>query len=217
MTMKIERAREVESRLRAALAKAGRREIGGMLMGEQVAPDHFRIVDFSVDAFSGSRTHFRRDPQVHRKTLDEFFDRTGRDYWRFNYLGEWHSHQSFSVYPSVEDIETMTDLVENGSSSITFAVLLILRRLLAHSVRKWPCTMADRARPPHHLVGKRRRSKWMCSIARSHASGHSSGRDRTQSPSVQFPSHWPPKNVAVRPRLSGKSCVFERSQQEQRI
>jgi hypothetical protein len=58
---------------------------------------------------SGSHTRFRRDPKTHQKTLDEFFERTGRDYQRFNYLGEWHSHPSFSVQPSVEDIETMTD------------------------------------------------------------------------------------------------------------
>lgn len=97
--MKVEQTPEVERRIRLALRKAGRREIGGMLMAEQLSPDHFRIVDFSVDSFSGSHTHFRRDPRVHRATLDKFFERTGRDYARFNYLGEWHSHPSFSVRP----------------------------------------------------------------------------------------------------------------------
>jgi [CysO sulfur-carrier protein]-S-L-cysteine hydrolase len=125
--MKIERALEIEPRLCAALRKAGRREIGGMLLAEQLGPGHFRIIDFSLDAFSGSHTRFRRDPKTHQKVLDEFFQRTGRDYQRFNYLGEWHSHPSFSVKPSLEDIETMTDIVENGNSAITFAVLLIVR------------------------------------------------------------------------------------------
>jgi integrative and conjugative element protein (TIGR02256 family) len=125
--MKIERAPEIKKRFRAALGKAGRLEIGGMLMAEQLAPDYFRIVDFSLDAFSGSHTRFRRDPHIHQKTLDGFFERTGCDYQRFNYLGEWHSHPSFSVHPSVEDIDTMTDIVESGSSTITFAVLLIVR------------------------------------------------------------------------------------------
>jgi hypothetical protein len=127
MKMKIERAPEIEKRFRAALGNAGDREIGGMLMAEQLAPDHFRIVDFSLDAFSGSHTHFRRDPRKHTKALDEFFRRTGHDFKCFNYLGEWHSHPSFSVHPSLEDIETMTDMVENGNSAITFAVLLIVR------------------------------------------------------------------------------------------
>lgn len=125
--MKIERAPEIEPRLRSALRKAGRREIGGMLMAEQLGTGHFRIVDFSLDAFSGSHTHFHRDPNTHQKTLDEFFQRTGRDYQRFNYLGEWHSHPSFSVDPSMEDIATMTTIVEDRHSAITFAILLIVR------------------------------------------------------------------------------------------
>jgi len=125
--MKVEQTPEVEQRIRLALRKAGRREIGGMLMAEQLSPDHFRIVDFSVDGFSGSHTLFRRDPQIHRATLDDFFDRTGRDYERFNYLGEWHSHPSFSVRPSAEDVATMTDIVQSPGSPITFAMLLIVR------------------------------------------------------------------------------------------
>jgi len=98
-----------------------------MLLAEQLKPDHFRIVDFSLDSFSGSHTGFQRDPETHQKTLDEFFRRTGQDFQRFNYLGEWHSHPSFSVQPSTQDINTMTEIVENQSSLITFAVLLIVR------------------------------------------------------------------------------------------
>jgi integrative and conjugative element protein (TIGR02256 family) len=125
--MKIERAPEVDPRLRTALRKAGQREIGGLLMAEQLSPAHFRIVDFSLDALSGAHTRFHRDPLTHQRALDEFFERTGWDFQRFNYLGEWHSHPSFSVLPSVEDIQTMTDIVESGNATITFAVLLIVR------------------------------------------------------------------------------------------
>jgi integrative and conjugative element protein (TIGR02256 family) len=125
--MRIELAPELEKRFRTALRGAGRREIGGMLMAEQLAPGKFRVVEFSLDSYSGSHTAFRRDPKMHQKTLDEFFQRTGRNFQRFNYLGEWHSHPSFSIHPSIEDIGTMTDIVENQSSEITFAVLLVMR------------------------------------------------------------------------------------------
>ena len=97
-----------------------------MLFAEQLAPAHFRIVDFSLNAYSGSDITFKRDPELHRQALDEFFCRTGNEFSRFNYLGEWHSHPSFSAHPSREDIATMTDLVENGEE-ITFAVLMIVR------------------------------------------------------------------------------------------
>jgi proteasome lid subunit RPN8/RPN11 len=125
--MRIELARDIEPRLSKELRKAGKREIGGMLLAEQLAPSRFRVVDFSIDSFSGSHTTFRRDPIAHRQTLDEFFQRTGKDFERFNYLGEWHSHPSFSVRPSIDDIRTMIELVEDRNSIINFAVLLIIR------------------------------------------------------------------------------------------
>jgi len=112
--------------MKALLAKADRREIGGVLMGEQMTAGCFKIVDFSVDAQTGSAAHFVRSPEHHAAVLDAFLDRTGRDYARFNYLGEWHSHPSYSTRPSLEDVHAMTDLV-TGERSIDFSVLLIAR------------------------------------------------------------------------------------------
>ncbi len=123
--MRIEVAGGIEGRLRKALRSAGRREIGGMLFAEQISSGHFRIIDFSLDLFSGSHANFRRDPDVHRKMLDAFFEKTGNEFSRFNYLGEWHSHPSFSVRPSPEDLATMTELVSDRTN-ITFAVLLVV-------------------------------------------------------------------------------------------
>lgn len=125
--MRLELAPDIGKRLRAALREARHREIGGMLFAEQLAPSHFRIMDFSIDANSGTHTTSRREPARHRAALDEFFARTGHDFSRFNYLGEWHSHPSFSVGPSLEDVTTTTELVENAASAISFAVLLIVR------------------------------------------------------------------------------------------
>ena len=114
------------AKLGRLLRRAGRREIGGILMGEQLEHDRFRIVEFTVDETSGTAAHFVRGPEHHRAALDAFFRRTGADYRRFNYLGEWHSHPSFPVLPSAEDVATMIDLV-TGERDITFAALLIVR------------------------------------------------------------------------------------------
>lgn len=95
-------------------------------MGEQVAPDHFRIVDFSVDDTTGTAAHFVRTPKHHAEALDTFFGKTGSDFKRFNYLGEWHSHPSFPVRPSHEDFMSMRGLVE-GEQDIDFSALLIVR------------------------------------------------------------------------------------------
>ena len=95
-------------------------------MGEQIAVGDFRVVDFSVDTESGSASHFVRSPEHHAAALDASFERTGSDFTRFNYLGEWHSHPRFPVIRSSADISSMCSLV-GGERSIEFAVLLILR------------------------------------------------------------------------------------------
>lgn len=145
--MRIALAPEIEKRFRTALRKGDRREIGGMLFAEQLSPGAFRIMDFSLDSHSGSHAAFRRDPRAHRRTLDEFLRRTGQDFERFNYLGEWHSHPSFSVHPSLEDVDTMTDIVEDTNSVITFAVLLIVR-LRLHLWIDHSLTVFARGQPP---------------------------------------------------------------------
>lgn len=125
--MKIEITKDVQDRMLSCLAKAKRREIGGILMAEQVEAGEFRIVDFSLDDTSGSAAHFVRSPDHHRAALDDFFTRTGNNYARYNYLGEWHSHPNHAPFPSTTDILSMRNLlVEEGS--ISFAVLLIVRR-----------------------------------------------------------------------------------------
>ncbi|MDW9419015.1 Mov34/MPN/PAD-1 family protein [Sinorhizobium meliloti] len=117
---------EIRRRMRRALLQSGRREVGGILMGRQISPGRFEIADFSLDDLSGERAHFVRDIEHHVEALSRFFDRTGHDYGSYNYLGEWHSHPSFSVNPSAMDILSMRNLVDH-EGSIDFAVLLIVK------------------------------------------------------------------------------------------
>lgn len=112
--------------MRCHLFRAGRREIGGMIMGEEIGDQQFRIVDFSVDARSGTSSQFVRDADQHDEALSAFFENTGAEYRRFNYLGEWHTHPSFDVLPSLQDIRSMQDLVDS-SGGVDFAVLFIAR------------------------------------------------------------------------------------------
>jgi integrative and conjugative element protein (TIGR02256 family) len=110
--------REVRGRLR---------EIGGVLVGEHVAADVFRVVDMSVQDRGGTVAHFVRDPQHHKAFLEDFFARTGHKYKEFNYIGEWHSHPAFKPLPSGPDFATMFDLVEDPDVGVNFAILIIVR------------------------------------------------------------------------------------------
>lgn len=114
-------------RLSAELWRAGRREIGGVLVGQHVDRNTFRIADLSVQRRGGDRSCFVRQPEAHKPFLDDFFSRTGEAFERFNYLGEWHSHPSFSTEPSSTDIRQMMEIVTDGPDAPPFAVLMITR------------------------------------------------------------------------------------------
>lgn len=118
---------KIIKRLRRELRRAGRQEIGGLLMGEHVRDEIFRVVDISVQRSGGSQACFSRDPKAHKTQLQEFFSRTGENYSRFNYLGEWHSHPSFEPLPSSTDIETMQSIVSDPSVGVNFMTLIIAR------------------------------------------------------------------------------------------
>jgi hypothetical protein len=96
-------------------------------MGEHVRDEVFRVVSISVQRSGGSQICFIRQPQEHEAQLKEFFARTGADYTRFNYLGEWHSHPSFEPAPSDTDVQTMQSIVDDPTVGVNFLVLMIPR------------------------------------------------------------------------------------------
>ncbi|MDP2331966.1 MAG: Mov34/MPN/PAD-1 family protein [Reyranella sp.] len=125
--MKLLLPQSILQRLRLDLKDARRREIGGLLLGEHVEGETFRVVEATVQTSGGSAVHFVRDPAQHQRQLDDFFARTGNDYARFNYMGEWHSHPSFEPLPSREDMATMQSIVEDPNVGVNFLVLVIPR------------------------------------------------------------------------------------------
>jgi integrative and conjugative element protein (TIGR02256 family) len=102
------------------------REIGGILVGEHVADNCFRVVDASVQTAGGTFSRFVRDQNDSREFLDNFFERTKHDYKKFNYIGEWHSHPWFSVKPSAIDQASMIDTLNSVDVGANFLILLIL-------------------------------------------------------------------------------------------
>ncbi len=125
--MHIRLGSDVVHRLRSALLRAGTRESGGQLFGEQLALSDFRVTELTVQARPGTFARFVVDVLQAARDALRFFDRTRHDYQRFNYIGEWHSHPSFAVMPSGTDAATMRELVRDPAFRGTFAVLMIVR------------------------------------------------------------------------------------------
>jgi integrative and conjugative element protein (TIGR02256 family) len=126
--MQLLMAPQVSKRLQRELRRAGRREIGGLLMGEHIADELFRVVEISVQRAGGTDARFIRRPDDHRTQLQKFLAETDNDYSRFNYLGEWHSHPSFEPTPSETDVRSMQSLVEDPEVGANFLVLLVCKR-----------------------------------------------------------------------------------------
>ena len=81
------------------LRKGGSQEIGGIMMGEHVSSNQFRILEITCELHSGSFAKFLRSTFGFLGPLKRFFKTTRYEYTRFNYLGEWHSHPSFALSP----------------------------------------------------------------------------------------------------------------------
>lgn len=116
----------IVKQLITALRRAGTREIGGILMGEHVDEGIFRVKAITVQTSRGTLFSFRRLFQAVITPLQQFYHQTRHNYARFNYLGEWHSHPSFSLEPSRTDVKTMWELVDDPQVGTNFAVLLIV-------------------------------------------------------------------------------------------
>jgi len=108
------------------LAKAGSRECGGILLGEHVGVNHFRVLGLTAQG-PGSFGHFVRGLSGVVKAIRSFGANRGNDFTRFNYLGEWHSHPLFSVQPSATDHASMREIVVDQRVGVNFVVLLIFR------------------------------------------------------------------------------------------
>lgn len=117
---------EVQSTLRNALRRAGSNECGGILMGEHVGVNHFTVRTLTVQGY-GSFASFVRGTRAALRALSSFLRRSNHEYTRFNYLGEWHSHPSFSVQPSSTDHHSMQDIAANPGVGAHFVVLLIFK------------------------------------------------------------------------------------------
>jgi len=108
------------------LKKAGRHEVGGILMGEHVGLNEFKVTNITVHRRGGIASFVRCIEDAIGK-LRLFFRQTEYDYQRFNYLGEWHTHPLFEPIPSIKDDESMLEIVQDNSIGANFAVLLILK------------------------------------------------------------------------------------------
>jgi [CysO sulfur-carrier protein]-S-L-cysteine hydrolase len=144
-------------------------------MGEDLGNELFRVVDISVQRSGGTHACFIRNPKDHQAYLQAFFARTGQDYTRFNYLGEWHSHPSFDAVPSGPDMETMGSIASDPEVGANFLMLLIVKRsgkqieatATVFMPQTKPFSVPLTAEPEEESPEETRLSKWLKKIFRT--------------------------------------------------
>ena len=103
---------EISSILTKELRFAGSREVGGLLIGEDMGNAMFRVSGVTVQRYGGTNCSFVRS-MAHSQTLERVFRKTSHDFTRHNYFGEWHSHPGCDLQPSEQDCHAMWDIVED--------------------------------------------------------------------------------------------------------
>ena len=127
MIMKLQIPPEISHQIVDALRKAGKREVGGILMGEHIGINTFRVKEITIQHKGGTFSTFVRIVEEILAPLLKFFDTNKHDYKRFNYIGEWHSHHSFDLVPSRQDHSTMYDIVLDPEFGAHFVALLLVK------------------------------------------------------------------------------------------
>ncbi len=84
---------EIRTRLANALSTAGQREIGGILMGEHVGPDTFRVKELTIQRRAGTFAAFVRIVSEILAPLRAFFEATKHDYEKFSFLLTCNGYQ----------------------------------------------------------------------------------------------------------------------------
>lgn len=134
---------KIARQINRALLTAGPFKTGGIMLGEHIGRDCFRISEITVQEEYGTENSFTRRVDEIREKSYAFFRRNGMNCRRFNYLGEWHSHPNSNLEPSLRDELTMMEIVSDRTVGANFAVLMIVKladRQLAAAARTYTTT-----------------------------------------------------------------------------
>lgn len=105
------------------LPYAGLVEAGGLMMGELVGENTFRVTDVSLTI--GEPNRYYLDPVEHESFVQAFRAKCP-DTDRFGLIGSWHSHPSGEPEPSEGDLLALKAIMAHPATDLAFKVLLIV-------------------------------------------------------------------------------------------
>jgi len=123
-TVTVEIEQNAYNEIHSALQRFGEYEIGGMLIGYKKGKNHFAVSEATIadDNQNFAIASFIREPLKSMKLLLKTYKNR-----RHNYIGEWHSHPRFNLYPSAYDVKTMKGILADSGYGVSFALLIITK------------------------------------------------------------------------------------------
>lgn len=123
-TVMVEIEHKAYDGIHRALERFGDNEIGGILIGYKKAENHFAISEATIadDIGRFNLTSFIREPFKSMKAILKSFKARSH-----NYIGEWHSHPRFRLYPSPHDVKTMKGILADPGYGVSFVLLIITK------------------------------------------------------------------------------------------
>ncbi|HAU76575.1 MAG TPA: hypothetical protein DCW88_13925, partial [Agrobacterium sp.] len=76
--MRLKLSKSELASIKAALERAGDKEIGGQLFGQQIEPSHFRVTTMTIQARPGTFSRFFVDLFQALRDAAKFFEKTDR-------------------------------------------------------------------------------------------------------------------------------------------
>jgi len=123
-TVTVEIEQKAYDEIQLALQRFGEYEIGGMLIGYKKGENRFAVSEATIadDTRNFGIVSFIREPLKSMKLLLKTYKIR-----RHNYIGEWHSHPRFNLYPSPYDVKTMKGILADSGYGVSFALLIITK------------------------------------------------------------------------------------------
>ena len=95
------------------------------MFAEKTGNEEYKIEDVYFESSVGNFAFVKLyNNKKYKKFCNEYFKRHMDDYENHNYIGDWHSHPSFSCYPSMFDKEEVIKDLECSNAKFLIQVIL---------------------------------------------------------------------------------------------
>lgn len=123
--MKIIIREEIADRILNQVRKYSPNETKGALFAHKIDDNTFEIEDVYFEKRIGSFVFVSLENSLRYKKFQKEYDRKHHyDYRNHNYIGDWHSHPSFALFPSGYDSNEVVDELKESNANFLIQIIV---------------------------------------------------------------------------------------------